>query len=170
MLTRHFEAMTFSAKAAVSAVVGVLVYAHLHLPGSVWVVAVSAVIVTQPTLDSSLKASLLRVVANLAGAVCGAILGLLIGHPLVAMALGIMITGIACFMLKQDDMLRPAAVAVILVTLAGESGQWDALRNRLFGVAVGCVCALVVGFIFDKILGRIKWRIVEEPKKVSQQE
>jgi uncharacterized membrane protein YgaE (UPF0421/DUF939 family) len=170
MQAPHFEALAFSAKAAVSAVVGVLAYRYANLPGSVWVVAVSAVIVTQPTLDSSLQASLLRVVANLAGAVCGAILGLLIGHPLAAMALGIMVMGMACHLLKQDDMLRPAAVAVILVTLAGESGQWDALRNRVLGVAVGCASALVVGFVFDKILGRIKWRIVEEPKKNSPQE
>ena len=63
MQQRHFEAVTFSAKAAISALLGVIGYQQLQLPGSVWVVAVSAVIVTQPTLNSSLKAALLRVAA-----------------------------------------------------------------------------------------------------------
>jgi uncharacterized membrane protein YgaE (UPF0421/DUF939 family) len=170
MQPRHFEALTFSTKAAISAVVGVVTYGCLQLPGSVWVVAVSAVIVTQPTLNSSLKASLLRVVANLAGAFIGAILSLLIPLPLAAMAIGIMVTGLACYALKQDDMLRPASVAVILVALAGESGTWDALRNRVLGVIAGCLCAVTIGFLFDKILKCAKLRPESKPDKPDSQE
>jgi len=170
MQTRHFEAIAFSSKAAISALVGVLAYQRLHLPGSVWVVAVSAVIVTQPSVHSSLKASLLRVIANLAGALAGAILGLLFGHPLAAMTVGIMLTGLVCYALKQDDMLRPASVAVILVSLAGESAQWQALLNRVIGVMVGCLAAVAVGFLFDKLSERVKLRETKEPDKSSSQE
>jgi uncharacterized membrane protein YgaE (UPF0421/DUF939 family) len=170
MQQRHFEAITFSAKAALSALLGVICYRQLQLPGSVWVVAVSAVIVTQPTLHSSLNASLLRVTANLAGALGGAVLGVLIGHPLIAMTIGIMLTGLACYAVKEDDMLRPASVAVILVTLAGESAHWQTVLNRVIGVMVGCVAAVVVGFLFDKLLGRVKLQDNKEPEKSKSQE
>jgi uncharacterized membrane protein YgaE (UPF0421/DUF939 family) len=156
MQPRHLEALTFSLKAALSAVAGVLSYGLLHLPGSTWVAAVSAVVVTQPTLHSSLKASLLRVAANLAGAVSGAAFALLFGQPLAAMALGIMLVGLGCYALKLDDMLRPAFVAVILVTLAGESGEWQASRNRVVGVLVGCLCAVIVGFLVEKLSAGVK--------------
>jgi uncharacterized membrane protein YgaE (UPF0421/DUF939 family) len=170
MHPRHFEAITFSAKAALSALVGVEAYNYLPLPGSVWVVAVSAVIVTQINVDSSLRASLLRVAANLGGAFCGAVLVLLIGAPPAAMAIGIMLTGLACFALKHDDLLRPAAVAVILVTLAGKTNEWDVLRTRILGVIAGCVCAVVVGFLFDTILEHTKLRPTEKPDKSDSQE
>jgi uncharacterized membrane protein YgaE (UPF0421/DUF939 family) len=57
---RHFEAIIFSAKAAIAAVAGALCYKFLNLPGTPWVAAVSAVLVTQPDLHSSLKVSLRR--------------------------------------------------------------------------------------------------------------
>lgn len=151
MQARHLEAFTYSIKAAVSALASVASYDFIHLPGSGWVAAVSAVVVTQPALDSSLKASLLRVAANLAGAVCGAGLALLMDQPLAAMTVGILLVGLVCYALKLDGLLRPAFVAVILVTLAGESAEWQASRNRVVGVIVGCFCAVAVGFLIDKL-------------------
>ena len=53
MPTRHFEAVIFSTKAAVATVVAVLCYQFIQLPGTPWVAAVSAVLVTQPDLHSS---------------------------------------------------------------------------------------------------------------------
>ena len=91
--------------------------------------------------------------ANLAGAFGGVLLAWLIGWPLAAMAVGVMLTGLVCYLLKQDDMLRPAFVAVIIVTLSGETGQWHASINRVAAVVLGCVCALGVGFLFDKLFG-----------------
>jgi len=170
MQERHFEAVTFSSKATISALISVVVHNLLHLPGLPWVAAVSAVIVTQPTLHSSVKASLLRVVANISGALLGALLSLLIGHPLGAMAVGIMLTGLACYALKQDDMLRPAFVAVILVTLAGETARWQTSALRVAGVINGCVCALAVGFVVDQLLKHVKLQPEEKSSKPGPQE
>jgi len=170
MQERHFEAVTFSAKAAISALLGVLAYQWVQLPGSPWVAAVSAVVVTQPSLHSSMKASLLRVAANFAGAFGGAALSFVIGVPLAAMTIGILITGLACYALKQDDMLRPAFVAVIIVTLAGETGQWRISLLRVAGVMLGCVSAVVVGYLFDKLSDRVKLRAGIKPDKPGTQE
>ena len=161
---RHFEAIIFSAKATVAAVVAALIYPFLALPGLPWVAAVSAVLVTQPSLHSSLKASSLRVVANLAGAFGGAALSLILRQPLVAMAVGVMLTGLVCYLLKQDDMLRPAFVAVILVTLAGATDKWHNSLERVIGVVVGCLCALAIGFLFDKLSDVFKLRRRDDDK------
>jgi len=155
MQPRHVEAVIFSAKAALSALAGVVIYEYFHLPGSSWVAAVSAVVVTQPTLHSSVKATWQRVGANLAGACTGALLSPLIGQPLVAMTIGIMVVGLAIYAVKLDELLRPAFVAVILVTLAGEKGQWDTSFKRVTGVLIGCACALVFGYLFDKLSPRV---------------
>jgi len=151
MQSRHFEAVIFSTKAAVATVVAALCYQFFEMPGASWVAAVSAVLVTQSDLHASFKASLMRVVANLAGAFGGAVLLAVIGQPVTAMAVGVMVTGLACYLLKQDDALRPAFVAVILVTLIGGDNEWHSSLARVAAVIIGCVCALVVGFLFDKL-------------------
>jgi uncharacterized membrane protein YgaE (UPF0421/DUF939 family) len=156
MQSRHFEAIIISAKAAVASVVAALCYKLFQLPGAPWVAAVSAVLVTQPDLHSSFKASLMRVVANLAGAFGGAVLLAATGQPIVAMAIGVLLTGLVCYLLKQDDALRPAFVAVIIVTLIGDKGEWHNSVDRVIAVIIGCVCALVVGFLFDKLSGMTK--------------
>ncbi len=165
MQPRHFEAVIFSVKAAVAAVTGALVYQFVALPGTPWMAAVSAVLVTQPSLHSSLKASLMRVVANLAGAFGGATLSIIIPQPLVAMAIGVMLTGLVCYLLKQDDMLRPAFVAVILVTLAGATDKWHSSLDRVAGVVIGCLCAMIVGFLFDKLSDLSKLRGRDDGQK-----
>ena len=170
MPSRHLEAVIFSAKAAVASVSAALCYEFLTLPGTPWVAAVSAVLVTQPSLHSSFKASLLRVVANLAGAFGGAVLLALISQPLVAMAIGVMVTGLVCYALKLDDALRPAFVAVIIVTLIGENSKWHNSLDRVAAVIIGCACALIVGFLFDKISNLGKTNTKEESKNSSQQE
>jgi hypothetical protein len=153
MQSRHFEAVIFSTKAATATVVAALCYKLFELPGAPWVAAVSAVLVTQPDLHSSFKASLLRVVANLTGAFGGAFLLVVTGQPIVAMAIGVLLTGLVCYLLKQDDALRPAFVAVIIVTLIGEHSKWHNSTDRVIAVVIGCGCALVVGFLFDKLSG-----------------
>jgi uncharacterized membrane protein YgaE (UPF0421/DUF939 family) len=159
MQSRHAEAIIFSAKAAVAAVASALGYKFFQLPGAPWVAAVSAVLVTQPDLHSSFKASLMRVVANLAGAFGGAALLAATGQPIVAMAIGVLVTGLICYLIKQDDALRPAFVAVIIVTLIGGGNEWHSSRDRVAGVVIGCVCALAVGFLFDKLSGVSKLSI-----------
>jgi uncharacterized membrane protein YgaE (UPF0421/DUF939 family) len=171
MQPRHFEAIIFSAKAAVATVVAVVSYEFINLPGMPWVAAVSAVLVTQPNLHSSFQGSLMRVIANLAGAFGGALLLVAIGQPAVAMALGVMITGLLCYILKQDYVLRPAFVAVVIVTLIGEHNKWHSSLDRVLAVVIGCLCVLAVGFLFDKPADLFKLaRKDEGGKKDTQQE
>lgn len=152
---RHFEAIVFSVKAALAAVVAALVYDWFNLPGAVWA-AISAVIVMQPDLHSSFKASLTRVIANLGGAFGGAALLITFGHPLIALALGILITALACHLLKADDAMRPAFAAVTIVMFTTNNGKWDGPRDRAIAVLIGCAVALLVSFLLDKLADWIR--------------
>lgn len=148
----HFEAFIFSVKAAIAAVIAVLLFGLFGLPGPVWA-AVSAVIVTEPSLHPSVKSASFRVIANLIGAFLGAALSTLIGHTLPALAIGVVVTGLVCHFMRLDDALRPAYSAVVIVILASEGNKWVGSLDRVFAVALGCLCALAVGFIFDKLAG-----------------
>jgi uncharacterized membrane protein YgaE (UPF0421/DUF939 family) len=86
------------------------------------------------------------------------------------MAIGVLVTGLVCYLLKQDDAQRPAFVAVIIVTLIGENSKWQSSRDRVVAVIVGCICALVVGFLFDKISNLARLRASGGSKKSGQQE
>jgi|HubBroStandDraft_4_1064222.scaffolds.fasta_scaffold582107_2 uncharacterized membrane protein YgaE (UPF0421/DUF939 family) len=83
----HFEALIFSTKAAVAAVAAVLLFGLTGLAGGIWA-AVSAVIVTQPSVHPSVKASLMRVIANLIGASVGAVMSVALGHQMLSLAVG----------------------------------------------------------------------------------
>jgi uncharacterized membrane protein YbhN (UPF0104 family) len=72
--------------------------------------------------------------------------------------------------LKQNDALRPAFVAVIIVTLIGENDKWHSSLDRVIAVVIGCACALAVGFLFDKISSLGKFHARDGKKKTGQQE
>jgi uncharacterized membrane protein YgaE (UPF0421/DUF939 family) len=164
--TTHFEALIFSAKAAVAAVAAVLLYGLTGLTGGVWA-AVSSVIVTQPSMHPSVKASLTRVVANLIGASVGAVMSILLGHQLLSLAVGVLVTGIICHFTKLDEALRPAFAAVVIVIMSLDTKGWYGSLDRVLAVFLGCVCALAVGFICDKIATMFK---VERKEKVPTNE
>jgi uncharacterized membrane protein YgaE (UPF0421/DUF939 family) len=148
---RLLDAVIYAAKAAVSAVAAVVVFDRCGLPGAGWA-AVSAVIVSQPTLHPSWHASLTRVTANLIGAAIGAVLAGTLGHTLLSLGIGVALTGLTCHFLKLDEVLRPAYAAVVIVLFNTDSGSrvWEGSRDRVVSVVLGCVCALAVGFVFDK--------------------
>jgi uncharacterized protein involved in cysteine biosynthesis len=66
--------------------------------------------------------------------------------------------------------LRPAFVAVIIVTLIGENRKWLSSFDRVLAVIIGCLCALVVGFLFDKISNLARLKPEDGANKNRQQE
>ncbi len=144
------EAVFFSAKAALSSVVAVLCFDFFHLQGAMWA-AISAVIVTQPSLHPSVRASLMRVIANLIGACVGAIFAALFGHTLYGLAAAVMITGLICHLTRLDEALRPAYAAVVILMLNPAPGStWFNSIERVYAVVIGCLVSLLVGFLCDK--------------------
>ena len=150
MQTRHVEAIIFSAKAAVAAVAAVITYNYFARPGAAWA-AISALLVIQPDLHSSFRSSLARVAANLGGAFGGAALFTLIGHALPALAISVIVAGLVCHWLKAGDAVRPAFAAIAIVIFTTDASKWGSSFDRVFAVVIGCVCAMVISFLFDKL-------------------
>jgi uncharacterized membrane protein YgaE (UPF0421/DUF939 family) len=123
-------------------------FRHFNQSGAIWA-SVSAVIVTQTRLHPSIQASLLRIGANLIGAVMGALAGSLFDDKVVALAVGVFITGLTCHFGKMGDAVRPAFAAVVIVILSNEPRVWFGSLDRVLGVLVGCLVALIVGVVFD---------------------
>jgi uncharacterized membrane protein YgaE (UPF0421/DUF939 family) len=164
--TSHFDALIFSAKAAMAAVAAVLLFGLTGLAGGIWA-AVSAVIVTQPSMHPSVRASLTRVIANLIGASVGAVISLALGHHLLALAVGVLVTGMVCHFTKLDDALRPAYAAVVIVIMSADAQGWRGSLDRVLAVFLGCFCALAVGFVADKTATLLK---VERKENVPTNE
>jgi uncharacterized membrane protein YgaE (UPF0421/DUF939 family) len=161
------EALIFSAKAAVSAVAALVCLVPFQERGKSWTIwaPVSAVIVTQAKLHPSLQLSLLRVKANLIGAGIGAIAGMITGHPVLALCVGVFAAGMACHFLKLEDAARPAYAAVVIVTLANnEPHGWAGSLDRVLGVLLGCVIAVAVGLVFDFATRSFTPKTAEEEK------
>lgn len=169
MQPRHLEAVIFSLKAATAAVAAVVCYQDFGLPGAGWA-AISAVLVIQPTLHLSFKASFTRIIANLAGAFGGAALNVIFHHPLLALAIGVMLTGLICYLLKADDAMRPAFAAVVIVTFTTDTSKWDSSLERVIAVIVGCFWAIAIGFLFDKLSTWLKLEERIDNKKTSSNE
>jgi uncharacterized membrane protein YgaE (UPF0421/DUF939 family) len=143
------DALVFSCKAATAAAIALLTYSLFKMPGAIWA-PISAVIVTQPKLHPSYKASLSRVAANMIGAFVGALASAAAGHTILAMAIGVLVTGLVCCFARMEDAIRPAFAAVVIVTLNTTNPHvWAGSLDRVMGVAFGCVAALAVAFAFD---------------------
>jgi len=143
-------AFIYTCKAAVAATLAILLCELFNLPWPVWA-AVSALIVIQPSLHPSLRASVVRVVANLIAAVVGSALHALIGIQLVDLVLGIMAVGMICHHTKLDDGLRAGYAAVAIVTLAMPDNTFEGAVYRVVAVVLGCLCAVLVNVVFDKL-------------------
>ncbi|SDT87962.1 Aromatic acid exporter family member 1 [Verrucomicrobium sp. GAS474] len=152
-------------KASISAVLAYSIYISLGLPGAAWAAPVSAVLVTQPTFQPSIQASLSRFWANILGALIGSISVLLLGPTPWALGLGLVVAGFLCQAIRLDEGLRPAYVSVVIVIFTGGEKVWVGSFDRVLAVLVGCVVALIVGAFCDLPLHRLaewvhrRWKI-----------
>ena len=161
----RLDALVGSSKAALSAILAVFCCRNLGLPEEGWA-AISAVVVTQPGLHPSARASWFRVMANLIGAFVGAGLSVLAGRSLGSLGLGIFLTGLICHLARLDDALRPAFAAVVIVMFIPGGNAWHESMNRVFAVVLGCAASLAVGWAYDKSTGGYKlWRGGEDPAR-----
>jgi uncharacterized membrane protein YgaE (UPF0421/DUF939 family) len=74
-----------------------------------------------------------------------------LGHQMLSLAVGVLVTGMICHFTKLDDALRPAYAAVVIVIMSPDTRGWYGPLDRVLAVFLGCVCALVVGFVCDKL-------------------
>ena len=119
---------------------------------------ISIVSVLSPDRKDAMKLALVRIEGNLVGAGIG--LALFFIHPmnLLMLSLGVTLTIITCSLLKLQEVIRSAAVAVIIILLH-QKGQyfWDAALERAGGVLVGCLIAMLITYTFHATSTKFKW-------------
>jgi uncharacterized membrane protein YgaE (UPF0421/DUF939 family) len=158
MKEESWASFVFSAKAAVAAVTGYGIMIALHWPGAAWA-AVSALLVIQPSLHPSWQASLLRCQANLLGALIGVGLVQTIGANFLSLGLGVLLTGLICHYTRLDEGLRSAYVAVVIIVLTVDSNAWTASVDRIIAVLIGCLSAILISVLFDRVFARAMERL-----------
>ncbi|MDB5386225.1 MAG: rane protein [Planctomycetaceae bacterium] len=156
-------AVIFAAQVVVCAA---LLHFGYHLAGAsgVYWAIISAILVLQPGLSQSLNASVIRIAANLIGAMIGLLVGYSLGtdgwHVVLAMVAVIFI----CEPLRLDFGLRTACVsAIIVMTAHGSESVLTNSVDRFIAVVVGCGLALVVQLLADRVRRRLGWHKLLAP-------
>lgn len=151
-----------AAKTGLAAAITAVIYLAFNIPHGFWAV-VSAVVVMQANIGSSLKASWARLLGTAMGALIGASLaasfnalwpgllahgeGLGLGQAsLMALATGagVALTGALCIVLRLKDAYRLAGVTCAIVLLVFAQHPWESALQRTLDVALGIFVALVV--------------------------
>lgn len=62
-----------------------------------------------------------------------------------------MAVGMICHHTKLDDGLRAGYAAIAIVTLTMQDNTFQGAVFRVISVMLGCLCAVLVNVVFDKI-------------------
>jgi len=123
--------------------------AHLHLP--LWAV-LTAVVVTQVSVGSSLKATVDYLIGTLGGALYGGAIAVLVPHESEVARLAVLALAVAplALLATMHPRLKVAPITAIIVLLVPEMTHTTPLASavdRVLEVAVGGFCGFVVSFL-----------------------
>jgi hypothetical protein len=132
-------------------------YYLVGAPGAYWAI-ISAILVLQPGLQQSVNASATRIAANIIGAGTGLAVGNLLGTETWQVALALIIVIYICEPLRLDFGLRTACVsAIIVMTGQGSESVLTKGIERCLSVVIGCMLALVIQIVADRIRLKLGW-------------
>jgi len=145
-------AAVYATQAVICTFLVMYVYERFQLGGSMWAV-VSAVLVLQPDLKRSYGASATRFVANLIGALTGAVVDKVHGHGLVDVMVALVLVVAFCELLRLDQGLCSAcaSTAIVMMSVNGAVVA-HATERRVLSVLIGCSVALVVRILSEYVL------------------
>ncbi|MBN8598625.1 MAG: FUSC family protein [Planctomycetes bacterium] len=148
-------AASYSLQAIVASLILFIGYTFTDSLAVTWAI-ISAIIAIQPGLQQSLTASLTRIVANIVGALVGLGLGLAIGIGPWQVLVGIVVVVVLCQMLRLEDGLRIACIAVVIVlSMNIASSVVYSAVERSITVIAGCVVGTMVQFAAEALSRRL---------------
>ncbi len=122
----------------------------------VWAMTSIALVLSVKSSESK-KSIYGRIKANVLGAAVGGILMLVPLPDFVLFCAGVCCTVFCCKYLGIYSVVRTALVALVIVMIpAYEEGRTIAAVERVSCVAIGCLIAFAVTWLFDCILGKIE--------------
>jgi len=126
-------------------VVSVLAARACGLPEQFWAV-VTTVLVMQSSLGAAWEISLQRLIGTVIGGVTGAVWAAWFPHSLPVLALGMLVMGAICGLLRQSQSAyRFAGITLIIIAVPSYSGpSWIIALHRFLEVCVGIVVGMGV--------------------------
>ena len=150
-LRDHRAVLALSLRVTVAAVLSFLLSRAFHVPLPLWTV-LTAVILTQATFGSSLKATLDYMVSTLCGSIYAGAVSAVIPHESLVAQAGVLALSVAPLALLAG--MRPAfsaatftSVLVLLIPQISHVGPIDSAVYRVIEVALGALTALVVSLV-----------------------
>jgi len=147
----HRAELALSLRVTVAAVLGFVLSRAFHVPLPLWTV-LTAVILTQATFGSSLKATIDYLASTFCGSVYAGVLSVLIPHEGPMAQAGVLALAVAPLALLAG--VRPSfstatftGVLVLLVPEIAHVGPIESAVYRVIEVAVGALAALVVSLV-----------------------
>jgi len=145
VLTSPLKSLVYPARTTLAAVLALLAAKLLGLPEAYWA-PISAVVVVQSDLGSSLKASRDRLVGTALGAFTGAVLAVYVGRSMLVYALGVFGVGALSALLRLEkpaNRFAAIALSIVLLIVRSESA-WVVAFHRFVEVSTGIMAGLLV--------------------------
>lgn len=138
-------------RTTIAALVSLLVARLLKLPEAYWA-TITTLVVMQSTLGAAFTISWHRFVGSAIGAAAGALLATYFGSNAAVFAVGIIIMGIVCAMLRLDRAAyRFAGITLAIVMLiAHSSPAWMVAVHRFIEVSVGIAVGLAITAVWPE--------------------
>jgi uncharacterized membrane protein YgaE (UPF0421/DUF939 family) len=136
-----------------------------HLAGAkgvLWAL-VSSVLVLQPGIEQSIAASAVRIAANTVGGLIGLLIGATLGTGVPQLLLALVTTVFASEFLRLDVGLRTACVATLIVMTTNDGRVLTSSPERLSAVLIGCLVAISVQLLIEKIRKALGWHSPHSP-------
>jgi uncharacterized membrane protein YgaE (UPF0421/DUF939 family) len=150
-------AAMYAAQVLVTVALLLMVYRVLDGKAVMWAL-VSAVLVVQPVFVQSIAVSVVRVAANTVAGLVGIVMTRFFGNGVWQMLVAMVIVIAICERLRLDLGLRTACVSLIIIMMSRGSEVFSTGTQRLGAVVVGCVSALIVQLIFQRLARMgIRW-------------
>jgi uncharacterized membrane protein YccC len=136
--------------------------------GSIWAI-ITAVLILQPGLDTSMSASGVRIVATLLVASVGTAATLLIGTGVAALLAGILVTLILCYLVRLDLPVRQACLTVPIVQMWHSGSVVHVDDERITAVLAGCIVPLIAQFAYEQLVREARRRQALTTQKALDQ-
>ncbi|MBX3390106.1 MAG: FUSC family protein [Phycisphaeraceae bacterium] len=143
MATSLTLAAGFALQALLCTALLLLGYRVLGAAGVPWAI-ISAIIVLQPEVNESLRAAVVRILANIVGAMIGMIVGVTLGMGGWQVILSLSLVILTCELLRLDLGLRSACIAVIIILMFDDASVEHSAMERCIATITGCALAASV--------------------------
>jgi uncharacterized membrane protein YccC len=140
-----------SARTTVAAVFALLVARFFHLQEAYWA-CITAIIVTQSTLQDTLAISGQRLAGTALGAAAGALISSYLGANVIDFGLAVFVLGLLCAALRlEKNAYRYAGITLAIVLLVPHpSTAWTVAAHRFLEVSIGIAVSLLLSAIWPE--------------------